>query len=61
MTNKKDTMSELSMQSVFDNTVGKYPEQEKHPYISRNDYLKSLPQDEHGSPIVDKAEFSKLA
>ena len=30
-------------------------------YINRNDYLKSLPKDEYGSPIVDKKEFSELA
>ena len=39
-------------------------EKKKRPYISRNDYLKSLPKDEHGYPIVDKSPggmFSKLA
>ena len=39
-------------------------EKKKHPYISRNDYLKTLPKDEHGYPIVDKSmkgKFMKLA
>ena len=39
-------------------------EKKKYPYISRNDYLKSLPKDEHGYPIVDNSPggmFSKLA
>ena len=39
-------------------------EKKKYPYISRNDYLKTLPQDEYGYPIVDKSykgKFQKLA
>ena len=36
-------------------------EENKNTYISRNDYLKSLPKDEYGNPIVDKQEFWKLS
>ena len=36
-------------------------DQEKNPYISRNDYLKSLSKDEYGNPIIDKQEFWKLS
>ena len=36
-------------------------EEKKNPYISRNDYLKSLPKDEYGNPIVDRQEFWKLS
>ena len=39
-------------------------EKKKYPYISRNDFLKTLPKDEYGYPIVDKSMggmFWKLA
>ena len=36
-------------------------EEKKNLYISRNDYLKSLPKDEHGNPVVDRMKFLDLA
>ena len=36
-------------------------EEKKNQYMCRNDYLKSLPKDEHGNPVVDKMKFLDLA
>ena len=35
-------------------------EKKKYPYISRNDFLKTLPKDEYGYPIVDKSRGSRF-
>jgi len=54
-------METLTGKTIEQMTQEHKEEKKEHPYVSRNDYLKSLEQDEHGYPIVDRQKFWKLA
>ena len=62
--NIPDEMMVMSDEQVKQSKQELEEEKKKYPYISRNDYLKTLPQDEYGYPIVDrnyKGKFWTLA
>ena len=54
-------METLTGKTIEQMTQEHKEEKKEHPYISRNDYLKSLELDEYGNPLVDRQKFRELS